>query len=344
MKMDKIVVFSNDNFDYRNNLIYYQNKNTQTIIDILSEKFNILLVSKKNRQRTTDKKKFKYLKFNNIYNLLKSIIRNRNLKFLFISITPFNFFYFIILKLFFVKKKNIFFFLRSDGFLEYTIKFSVIGYIVYFLMFELFSLGSQTLSCSKNFKRLKKFKILLPSELDNIWFKKNFNKKLKKKISILYVGRFRKEKGYQSLIEIFKKMNKKIDNYYLNLTLVGGDKKIKFIEKNIKALGHISSNLKLRRLYDSHQILVLPSYTEGFPQVILEGFSRKKPVIVFEEIKFLKKIYPNGLFVSKRNEFSFANKIMHIIRNYNTILNEIDKIDLVTKKKYKTNLLQTLKN
>ena len=92
MKMDKIVVFSNDNFDYRNNLIYYQNKNTQTIIDILSEKFNILLVSKKNRQRTTDKKKFKYLKFNNIYNLLKSIIRNRNLMFLFISITPFNFF------------------------------------------------------------------------------------------------------------------------------------------------------------------------------------------------------------------------------------------------------------
>ena len=99
-------------------------------------------------------------------------------------------------------------------------------------MFKIFELGSRFLSCSKYFEKLKKFKILLPSELGNLWLKKDFNKKINKKIRLLYVGRFRKEKGYKSLINIFKKMNKKdLMVYSLYLTLVGLEKNEKFREK-----------------------------------------------------------------------------------------------------------------
>ena len=53
----KIVVFSNDSFYYQNNFLNYQNKNSQTIIDILNSKFNIHLISRKSFKKITGKKK-----------------------------------------------------------------------------------------------------------------------------------------------------------------------------------------------------------------------------------------------------------------------------------------------
>ena len=209
-------------------------------------------------------------------------------------------------------------------------------------MFKIFEFGSRFLSCSKYFEKIKKFKILLPSELDNLWLKKDFNKKIHKKICLLYVGRFRKEKGYTSLINIFKKMNKRLDGYSLYLTLVGSEKKEHFREKNIKIIKQVNNDEKLKKIYDSHQIFILPSYTEGYPQVILESFSRKKPVIIFNEIKFLKKIFPKGLFVSERNEIACTKTIKHILSNYNKIIIEIDNINLTLKRNYKFNLIKHL--
>ena len=340
----KIVVFSNDSFYYQNNFLNYQNKNTQTIIDILNSKFNIHLISRKSLKKTTGKKKIKQIETNKIKLLIKDIKKNKDLRFLFISITPFNFIYFILLKIFLVQKKQIFVFLRSDGFKEYQIKFPILGYWVYYLMFKLFSFGSNFLSCSRNFLHYKKEnKILLPSELDEFWFKKNKKIKLENKIKILYIGRFRKEKGYEQLVDMFKKAHKKISNYNLSLTLVGDDKKKKIKEKNLKVIKYINNVTKLRNLYDTHQIFVLPSYTEGFPQVILESLARKKPVIVFQEIKFLRKFYHAGLFVSKRNVISFTNTIKYIIKNYNKILKDISKIKLISKREYKKNLLLLIK-
>ena len=343
MKKDKISVFSNDNFYYKNQILHYQNKNTFTLIDLLGDKFKVNLISRKNKFKTVSKKKFLNLHHENFFSLIKRIINKENCKFLFISITPFNFFYFLTLKFLFVEKERIFLFLRSDGFREYQVKFSYFGYIFYFFMFKIFCSNSNVLSCSRYFEKLRNFKILLPSELDDFWFKKDFNKKINNKIGLLYVGRFRAEKGYLSLISIFKKMNKRIKDYHLRLTLVGAEKKERLKDKNIKIMKQVNNDNKLKKIYDSHQIFILPSYTEGYPQVILESLSRKKPVIIFNEIKFLKKIYPKGLFVSQRNEIDFTKTIKHILSHYNKIISEIDKINLTSKKKFKLNLIKQFK-
>ena len=158
----------------------------------------------------------------------------------------------------------------------------------------------------------------------------------------MYVGRFREEKGYLSLINIFKKMSKTLEDYHLNLTLVGAEKNEISINKNIKIIKQIKDNKKLKKIYDTHQIFVLPSYTEGYPQVILESFSRKKPVIVFKEIEFLKKIYSKGLFISNRNEIDFTKTIKHILFNYSKIISEINEVKLISKKSYKINLIKQL--
>ena len=48
-------------------------------------------------------------------------------------------------------------------------------------MFKIFCYGSNVLSCSKYFEKLKNFKILLPSELDEIWLKNDYQIKINKK-------------------------------------------------------------------------------------------------------------------------------------------------------------------
>ena len=57
MKKNNIIVFSNDNFNFINKFLYFQNKNTLTIIDILRDKFKIRLISKGNKFKTINKKK-----------------------------------------------------------------------------------------------------------------------------------------------------------------------------------------------------------------------------------------------------------------------------------------------
>ena len=87
MKKDNISVFSNDNFYYKNQILHYQNKNTFTLINLLRNKFRVNLISRKDKFKTINKKKFLNLNHENFFSLIKKIIYKENYRFLFISIT-----------------------------------------------------------------------------------------------------------------------------------------------------------------------------------------------------------------------------------------------------------------
>ena len=76
--------------------------------------------------------------------------------------------------------------------------------------------------------------------------------------------------------------------------------------------------------YDNHNILILPSYTEGQPYVVDESLARKRPVLIFEDIKHIIK-GRKGIFVSKRNITSLSKNINYIMKNYYEIQEEIEK-------------------
>ena len=56
--------------------------------------------------------------------------------------------------------------------------------------------------------------------------------------------------------------------------------------KNVNIYQIEASQEKLINYYDEHNIFVLPSYTEGYPMVLLESLARLRPVIIFEEINY----------------------------------------------------------
>ena len=67
--------------------------------------------------------------------------------------------------------------------------------------------------------------------------------------------------------------------------------------------------------------------------VLLESLARRRPVIIFNEIKHIigdKK----GVFVSKRNFLSFLGILNHIKKNYKKIQKDMKKNKLPTNKEF----------
>ena len=95
----------------------------------------------------------------------------------------------------------------------------------------------------------------------------------------------------------------------------------------------LKNKIKLIKYYDDHNIFVLPSFTEGHPMVLLEALARRRPVVIFDEIKHVigdKK----GIFVTKRNFLSFLGTLNNIKKNYKKIQKDMKKNKLPTNKEF----------
>ena len=104
-------------------------------------------------------------------------------------------------------------------------------------------------------------------------------------------------------------------------------------QSNLKIFPNQNIKSKLIKYYDDHNIFILPSFTEGHPMVLLEALARRRPVIVFDDIKHVignKK----GIFVSKRNFINFFGTLNNIKKNYKKIQKDMKKNKLPTNKEF----------
>lgn len=331
--MNDIIIISNDKVHISNGELSTNNNDTINIIDTIQSKFNIHLYSRKSSKRENFKTNiFKRITFLDL-NFLK-LKKLKSLKVFIISLTPFNFFIYLSL-FFFIKKKNIYLYLRSDGYKEYETKIGFVGYFIYDLMIKILSKSAKIISVSKNIKSPKVDFMLTPSELSIDWLQNSkeidFNTP-----KLLYIGRFKKEKGIYSLIDL---LNELPDKY--QLTIVGNNKQTSIDQKKINLKGQINEINELIKTYDTHNIFILPSFTEGAPKVILECLARKRPVIIFKEITHVISNY-KGIFVSERNSDSLKNLIDYILQNYKQIQTSINTNVLHLKKDFQAELLKIL--
>ena len=329
--MKELYIIINDRLCKGNSNFYCENKDIQSILNYFTTKFNLIVFSR----YTKNSNPFRLNKIYNIFslrpfkvfNIIKILLsqKKNKKKILIISVTPFNFYLFIIFKYLFDCK--FYLYLRSDGYQEYK---SILGknYVwIYHLMFTYMTKYCEIISCDKKLYK-KKCHILYPSELTHRWSKNNKkNCYSKGMINILYVGRFKIEKGIYSLIKIFSLMPKNI-----LLRLVGSGDNIELKDKRIKIINFINSETKLINLYDSSNIVILPSYTEAHPKVIDEALSRLRPVIVFNDIKHvINNRY--GVFSVQRD----VNKLIQLInsiKNNHSLHSELKKNHLPQKQKF----------
>ena len=194
-------------------------------------------------------------------------------------------------------------------------------------MFKIVTFESNIITCQKKLFTKRKSDIVFPSELNSLWLENVKNPSLDKP-KLLYVGRVKVEKGTFSLLKIFDKIT--ID---CHLSIVGKmeNRSLEYTNK-VSYIGHGYDASALIKIYDNHNISILPSFTEAHPKVIDESLARARPVIIFEEIKHIIQ-NRKGVFVSKRNAQSLLEVIDFIMKNYTNIQKDMtDKINFQQKK------------
>ena len=325
----KLFIFSNENIYLNDNKYYCDNLDLKSTPEGLNKKFEVNLFGRKSSKQRSHEVKIKKIKiFNNIFSYLSSIIdasKNHDAKFLIISISPYTFIISLFIKL--LGKKPIVY-LRSDGYGEYKAILGKIGPLIYHFMFSITGAISNLISCRDYILRGKNGKILNPSQLDSVWLRKPKNVEIKN-FKLLYVGRIRVEKGIYSLADLIR--NKRD----ISLTVIGAEKDTphKINQSNIKIIPTQSNKTKLIKQYDDHNIFILPSFTEGHPMVLLEALARRRPVIIFDDIKHVigqKK----GIFVSRRNFISLFGTLNNIKKSYKKIQKDMKKNKLPTNKEF----------
>ena len=308
--MKRLFIISNESVFENEGKYFCDNLDMKSTPEGLSKYYEINLIARKSKKVRSHEIKVRNIKTCNsfltfLFQILR-LVKDKDSKFLIISITPYTFLACIFLRL--LKKKPIVY-LRSDGYEEYKVILGFIGPIIYHSMFSIVSNISHLISCKEYILKGKKGSLVYPSQLNESWLS-NIKTPNFKNIKLLFIGRIRKEKGIFSLVKLIESLQK------VSLTIVGDEKNSKetINQNNVNIYEIENKTQNLIKYYDDHNIFILPSFTEGHPMALLEALARRRPVIIFEEIKHVigdKK----GIFVSKRNSNSLLETINYIRQN-----------------------------
>ena len=129
-------------------------------------------------------------------------------------------------------------------------------------------------------------------------------------LTFLFVGRIVRDKGVDELVAAFVKLNRIYSN--TRLLLVGPYEEhlnpvqsgTKFLIDTCECIEAVGSQKDVRPFYEQSDVLVFPSYREGFPNVVIEAGAMELPSIV-TDINGSREIIEdgrNGLIVPARDE------------------------------------------
>ena len=163
--------------------------------------------------------------------------------------------------------------------------------------------------------------------LKSLVSKQNFKQKYQINSKfILFVGRFSKVKGIETLIHAFNNIKNELKTADVRLVIMGVDfgyqdemfrliKKLDLSEEIIVIKNPPRDDVI--SAYGDSEFLVLPSQWELSPLVPLESFAFKKPVISTNShgIPYTVQNNKNGILVDAKNSVQLSNAIIKLLNN-----------------------------
>ena len=143
--------------------------------------------------------------------------------------------------------------------------------------------------------------------------------------TFLFVSRIEKYKGIYEAIELFVSLKKDYEN--IQLLIIGDGSELSKVKdyinrheyKDIHILGRLSGNQLAQKYYES-DILLLPSYSEGIPAVILEAMSFGL-IIATTPVGGIVDFFDEnmGIFLDRDNPISNVDRIRTIMKDEHQI-------------------------
>lgn len=159
--------------------------------------------------------------------------------------------------------------------------------------------------------------------------KKIYSKPHSEILRILFIARNSFEKRPHYVIEIAKKCLE--ENLNMKFSFVGDFEKEFSDLENIEIIGPVNSQQRMAEIYQSHDILLITSFREGFPLVVSEGMAHgiipvSTDVGEISEVINLKN--KNGFLISDPNIFIYYTSNERIPSKF---LNYEDEILVINK-------------
>lgn len=169
-------------------------------------------------------------------------------------------------------------------------------------------------------KYLDKKVFFIPNCLDNVPTK---SAKLEA-TNIISVGRLSKEKGFDDLLRLFKRLSQKHPNWHLNIVGDGMEKnQLLDLAKELKLGDKVTfhgyqDKAYINELLLDSSIYVMTSHTESFGIVLIEAMSYGIPVLSYTSAQGANEIIDDGkdgYLIKDRNENEMINKIELLIND-----------------------------
>jgi len=171
---------------------------------------------------------------------------------------------------------------------------------------------------------------VIPNGIDLIKFE-NISKKNRlpynDKNIILFVGRLHPVKGVKYLIEAMRIIKDK--DSYTELIIIGDGEEKKKLQNVVKKIGLSNTitfmgeipNRKVSKYMTASDILVLPSLSEGFPNVILEAMASGIPIVAtgVGGVPEIMEDGVNGFLVEPGDPTQIAQKVLFLLNNKKTM-------------------------
>jgi glycosyltransferase involved in cell wall biosynthesis len=157
------------------------------------------------------------------------------------------------------------------------------------------------------------------------YLRSSFRKKNKiKKTDIIlgYAGRYAKQKNIPALLYAFSKIKKNYDNIYLYMVgknINFKNKKLLSQVKNQKIknrLFFLNEQKSLLKFYNGIDLLILPSLSESFPNVIPESMLCSTPVLSTNAGCSKTIIGKYGFIIAKNSKQTISSKLDKVIKYY----------------------------
>ena len=138
--------------------------------------------------------------------------------------------------------------------------------------------------------------------------------------SIMYLGWVIKEKGIEELLQVWRRVEELYPVYTLKIIGSYDESYLHYLQSTYETnrvhfLGLVSHEKAMLELKKTN-LFVLPSYSEGFPYVILEAMMCKKPIVATNVGAIADMLSENcGCVIAPHNEEELYDAIVKILRN-----------------------------